>query len=405
MIATLLAAAALGAAPPHAHPCRTPLPHGPAVPSPIVLWTSCGSFQLAPDGRVSRLPRHWLAKQGSGTGRRYGAHLDIRRSHSGRFLRLLRGRVVWRSSGLYPGDGGGVAFGPHSFAFASYRRGVFLTDLHGAERLVTRGRGLYPYSFTSSGDLFVSGARAITLLSPAGVMLRRFRYRVQNGYGFDEQTDTLYYVTPTGRLAAAHGTHVELKRTLPHTDGMLSVARPNLLVFSGSHSITATSRDGTVIAKAHWSSSHLNSDAGVSVSADRRSFAFRLSDAHPAHARAPQPSIYSAPAPARRSRSTIITSGQAVAPSARASAGTARACSTAPATARSPSSTPAYERRPASSRWRRHSRTVRSRSARPPTGAATSAHDAPRVLRAAARPRRVRGPLRRAGDAMSTPAA
>src|SRR6266436_2368869 len=74
MIATLLVAAALGAAPPDAHPCRTPLPHGPAVPSPIVLWTSCGGFRLAPDGRVSRLPRRWLAKQGSGTGRRYGAH-------------------------------------------------------------------------------------------------------------------------------------------------------------------------------------------------------------------------------------------------------------------------------------------------------------------------------------------
>jgi WD40 repeat protein len=246
-----------------------------------VLWTSCGSFRLAPDGQVSRLPRHWLANHGSGTGRRYGAHLDIRRTHAGGFLLLLRGHVVWRSTGLYPGDGGGVDFGPHSFAFASYRRGVFLTDLHGAERLVARGRGLYPYSFTSSGDLIVAGARSITLVSPTGTFLRRFHYRPRNGYGFDEQTDTLYYVTPTGRLAAAHGTHVELKRTLARIDGMLGVARPHLLVFSGAHSITATSRDGTVIAKAQWRSSHLNSDAGVAVSSDGRSFAFRLSDARP----------------------------------------------------------------------------------------------------------------------------
>jgi hypothetical protein len=94
MIATLLAAAALAAAPAQAHPCRAPLPHGPTVPAPIVLWTSCGAFRLAPDGKVSRLPRHWLAKQGGGTGRRYGAHLDIRRTHSGGFLLLLRGRVV-----------------------------------------------------------------------------------------------------------------------------------------------------------------------------------------------------------------------------------------------------------------------------------------------------------------------
>ncbi len=121
MVAAALAAAALAAAPPHAHPCGAPLPHGPAVPAPIVLWTSCGSFRLAPDGQVSRLPRHWLAKHGSGTGRPYGAHLDIRRTHTGRLLLLLRGRVAWRSTGLYPRDGGGVAFGPHAFAFASYR--------------------------------------------------------------------------------------------------------------------------------------------------------------------------------------------------------------------------------------------------------------------------------------------
>ncbi len=160
-------------------------------------------------------------------------------------------------------------------------RRVFLTDLHGAERLVARGRGLYPFSFTSSGDLIVTGARTITLVSPMGTTLRRFRYRPHNGYRFDEQTNTLYYVTPGRRLAAAQGTRVELKRTLAHIDGMLSIARPNLLVFGGPHSITATRCDGTVIAKAEWSSPQLDSDAGVSVSPDGRSFAFRLSDAHP----------------------------------------------------------------------------------------------------------------------------
>ena len=281
MIATTLAAAVLAAAAPQGHPCRAPLAHGPAVPAPIVLWTSCGGFRLALDGQVSRLPRHWLAKHGSGTGRRYGAHLDIRRTHTGRFLLLLHGRRVWRSTGLYPRDGGSVAFGPNAFAFASYRRGVFVTDLHGAERLVVRGRGLFPYSFTSRGDLIVTGARTIALVSPTGTTLRRFPYRLQNGYAFDERTDTLYYVTPAGRLAAARGMRVQLKRTLAHVDGMLSIARPNLLVFSGPHSITATRRDGAVIAKAEWSSSHLYSDAGVSVSPDGRSFAFRLSDARP----------------------------------------------------------------------------------------------------------------------------
>jgi hypothetical protein len=280
MVAAALAAVALAAAPPQTHPCRALLPRGPAVPAPIVLSTSCGSFRLALGGEVSRLPRHWLASHGSGTGRRYGADLGIRRTHTGRFLLLLDGRVVWHSTGLYPSDGGNVAFGPHAFAFASYRRGVYLTDLHGSERLVAGGRGLYPYSFTSSGDLIVTGSRMIALVSPTGTTLRRFRYRPRNGYGFDEQTNRLYYVTASGRLAVAQGTRVELRRTVAHVDGLLSIAR-NLLVFSGPHSITATRRDGTVVAKAAWSSPHLNSDAGVSVSPDGSALAFRLSDARP----------------------------------------------------------------------------------------------------------------------------
>ena len=64
---------------------------------------------------------------------------------------LRDGRLVWRSQSLYPNDGGSVAFGPGEFAFASYRRGVFLTDLTSGERLVVRGRGLFPYEFTSGG--------------------------------------------------------------------------------------------------------------------------------------------------------------------------------------------------------------------------------------------------------------
>lgn len=280
MVATMLAAAALAAMTPQAHPCRAPLPHGPAVAAPIVLWTSCGSFQLTTDGTVSRLPRHWLATHGSGTGRRYGAHLDIRRTRPGRFLLLLHGRVIWRSTGLFPGDGGAVAFGPHAFAFASYRHGVYLTDLHGPERLVAPGRGLYPYSFTTSGNLIVTGTRRITLISPTATILRRFAYRPRNGYSFDEQTDTLYYVTPAGRLAAAEGTRVHPARSVAHIDGLLSITGPHVLIFSGAHSVTAATRDGTVIASARWSM-HLNSDGGVAVSPDGKAFAFRLSNTHP----------------------------------------------------------------------------------------------------------------------------
>lgn len=281
MVASVVASAALAITAPSAHSCRAPLPTGPRVPAPIVLSTDCGASRLSEAGQVTRLPRHWLATHGTGTGRRYGAHLAIRRSRPGRFVLQLHGRVVWRSTNLYPRDGGSVAFGPRSFAFASYRHGIYLTNLRAAERLVLPGRGLYPYSFTSGGDLIVTGPGTITLVSPAGTILRRFRYRSRNGYGFDEQTDTLYYVTATGRLAAVHGTNTVLHRSMAQVDGMLTVARANLLVFSGPHSITATTRGGAVIAHAHWANRGVNSDAGVAVSSDGRAFAFRLSDARP----------------------------------------------------------------------------------------------------------------------------
>src|SRR5207248_4193123 len=110
-------------------PCRAPLPRAPAVPAPLVAWSSCGAFRIRTDGRVVRLPRHWLARHSGGTGRRWEAKLDIRRNRPGRYVLVREGRVVWRSRGLYPNDGGSIAFGPGRFAFASYRRGVFMTDL------------------------------------------------------------------------------------------------------------------------------------------------------------------------------------------------------------------------------------------------------------------------------------
>ena len=116
-----------------------------------------------------------------GTGRRWEAQITIRRDRAGD-IRLLRdGRLVWRSQSLYPNDGGSVAFGPGEFAFASYCRGVFLTDLTSGERLVVRGRGLFPYDFTSGGDLIVTGKRTIALVSRQGVTVRRLAVRARNG--------------------------------------------------------------------------------------------------------------------------------------------------------------------------------------------------------------------------------
>jgi hypothetical protein len=274
--AVTVALAATGAA----HPCRAPLPDGPVVPAPVVLRTSCGAFRLDADGQVTRLPRRWFAKHGGGTGRRYGADLAVRRTRPGRFILLRRGRIVWRSSDLYRNDGGSVAFGPGLFAFTTHRQGLFLTDLKSPERLIARGRGLFPYEFTRRGELLVTGPGSVTVLSRTGMPLRRYRYRARNGLTFDGKTETLYFVTRDGKLAAARGTDLRTIGPLRGVRGWMAFGAPDLLVFSGRRSVAVTRLDGTVVARARWRPSRVDAlDAGVSVAPDGRSFAFRLANA------------------------------------------------------------------------------------------------------------------------------
>jgi hypothetical protein len=261
-------------------PCRAPLPRAPAVPAPLVAWSSCGAFRIGTDGSVERLPRHWLARHGGGTGRRWGAKLDVRRNRPGRYFLVRDGYVVWRSHGLYPNDGGNVAFGPGRFAFNSYRRGVFMTDLRHRERLVVRGRGLYPLDFTHGGDLVVSAGRTILLVSREGRTLRRFRYRPRNSFAFDERSGTLFFVTRRGRLASVRDRHLRLARRLDRVDGPISAPQHGLLVFGGAQRLVVTRIDGSVVARTRWRP-RLGSDSGVAVSPDGRSFAFRLTDARP----------------------------------------------------------------------------------------------------------------------------
>jgi hypothetical protein len=267
-------------------PCRAPLPRAPALPAPVVAWSSCGAFRVATDGRVSRLPRHWLALHGSGTGRRWGAKLAIRRNRAGRHFLLRRGRVVWRSRGLYPDDAGSIAFGPGLFAFASYGRGVFLTDLQHAERLVVRGQALYPLDFTEDGDLVVVARHELVLVSRAGSVVRRLRFRPRNSFALDGRSGTLFFVTPGGRLAAAHDRRVQLGRSVATIGGPISTPARGVVVFGGMRTIVVTRADGSIVARARWRSSRVGSDSGVSASPDGRLFAFRLTDARPGSKRA-----------------------------------------------------------------------------------------------------------------------
>jgi hypothetical protein len=262
----------------------------------MVVQTSCGWFGLGTSGRVTRLPRSpvgfgrgGVAEDGS---RHYGADLVIHPMRSGRFIvfrhrRTPAGRLtrtaIWRSSGTYLRTGDDTAFGPHLLAFNDYYRGIYLTDLRRPERLVVRGRGLYPIGFTNGGELLVAGSgHPISVVAPDGRLLRRYAFRPRSGFAWNYQTDTLYFVRPDGVLAAARGAHLRLLRPLKGIEGQIGFTPPGLLVFNGQRSVTITSLTGSLIARARWPRTPIdNFDSGLSVSPDGRSFAFRLSNAHP----------------------------------------------------------------------------------------------------------------------------
>jgi hypothetical protein len=191
--------------------------------------------------------------------------------------------MIWRSSGDYHKTGGDSAFGPHLFAFDAYYQGIYLTDLRHPERLVVPGRDLYPIGFTGGGELLVEGSgHAISVVAPDGRLLRRYSYRPRSGFTWDDRTDTLYFVQRNGMLAATYGAHLRLLRPMRGIEGGMQFVPPGLLLFYGQRSVTITSVAGKLIARARWPRTPIdNLDSGLSVSPDRRTFAFRLTNAHP----------------------------------------------------------------------------------------------------------------------------
>jgi hypothetical protein len=246
----------------------------------MVLSTDCGWFRLETDGAVSRLPVDWLATQNAAWRRKHGIRLTLRPTRSGRYLVVRSGRVIWRSAGTYLNEYGGTAFGRGAFAFASYSRGVFLTDLAKPELLVARGKGLYPIGFTADGELLVSALHTILVVSRSGRVVRRYRYRRSSAYSLDESTDTLFFVSPDGTLISAHGSAAHRMRRV-RARGTIRVLGRRLLAFSGRRHLTVLRRDGSLVARAGWRGAGLELDAGVSVSDDGRWFAYRLSNARP----------------------------------------------------------------------------------------------------------------------------
>lgn len=265
--------------------CHAALAGGPPVPAPIVFRNSCGGFRLDRDGRMTRLPATWFARRSAGTGRTYGADLRLKRTRPGAYLISRKSRLVWRSTGLYRNDGGSVAFGPGSFAFAAYRKGIFLTDLRSPERQVLGGEGLSPIAFRRDGSLFVAdfSAASIRIVARNGSLLDTYRYRRQSGYHFDEPTETLYFVTLERRLAQVDATGLRSIGPLGALDGWLGIAGPYLTLSDFAHKgssdeirYSVLRRDGALVSHWKWLTPKGTSlDYGPMRSPDGRTLALR----------------------------------------------------------------------------------------------------------------------------------
>ncbi len=258
-----------------AHPCLAPIARGPAVPAQLVLHTSCGWYEHDPNGHTFRLPNHWGAIHGVGSGRRYGAQLDVCCDRMRHVSLRLHGRLVWRSSGRYLGYAGQLAFGPHEFAFADYRRGVFLTDLRGPERLVLRGRGRYPDDFTRNGDLIVVARNTLVVVSRHGRVVGRYPFRQANGYAFDWRAHAYVFVTPNGRLAQLRNRRVRLGPVAAQLGGV-SVLSRGLVALTGRARFTVLRENGTVVAGARWNPRAQTLLVGPAASPDSRSLVYEL---------------------------------------------------------------------------------------------------------------------------------
>lgn len=288
----VLAAVVLALFPHAAHPCLSALPRGPAVPAPLVLHTSCGWYEHDPTGRTFRLPNHWGAVHGVGTGRRYGAQLDVGCLRTHHVCLTLHGWLVWRSRHAYPSYGGDLAFGPHEFAFSDYDHGVYLTDLRHPERLVVSGRDIYPDDFTRNGDLVVVAHRVLVIVSRNGRVVGVRRFRTTNGYAFDRRSDVYAFVTADGRLATLHDRRVRLGPIVSRL-GRLSVVAEGVVAFTRPGRLTLMREDGAPIASAAWDAREETLVVGPNGSPGGRSFVYELVRATP---RPPRFAVPSGPA-------------------------------------------------------------------------------------------------------------
>jgi hypothetical protein len=285
-LAVVLAASVLGVSSAEPLPCAGSLPRGPSVPEPVVFKNSCGGFLLQRDGRVSRLRADWLAARSGETERTYGADLRLVRGRSGRIFVRRAGQLVWRSRELYLRDAGAVVFGPGSFAFGSWKHGIYLTDLHGPERLVVHGSGLAPIAFRHGGTLLVAGSSlrpSILVLSPDGSLLQRYPYRAQNGYAYDARTESLFFVTPERMLVRLDGMRLRPVRRVQRRDRWIALVGPYVSISAGAHrgasdelGFTVLERDGRLVSRWRWLSPRRSRiDYTPVASADGRAIAFR----------------------------------------------------------------------------------------------------------------------------------
>ena len=258
---------------------RPPAPAGPGRAGADRVADGLRRFLLRRDGRVERLPERWFETH---AGNPPQPHADGRRvgvNARGAVVVRRAGVRVWRATGTHHGIS--PVFGPGgALAFGAYGQGVYLTDLRSRERLVVRGRAVWPLAFGDDGNLVVRGAGALVVLRPDGTPLRRIPYRTALGALTDPVSGRVHVVAPDGTLTVVDGARVTRLARLAGVAGWLTSAAHGRFAFQEARRVRVWDARGRVVAQAGWPRS-LAADSGLVVAPDGRAVAFRLSDAYP----------------------------------------------------------------------------------------------------------------------------
>ena len=228
--------------------CGRPVAHvSPAPPAPIVARTDCGTFEVEPDGSVSRYRRNWaplwaphaVSHPGPGV---WVAHPD------GRLAVYRDGGLLWRSRINVASDevvvhGSSIAFGRYGrYEPESNGPTLWMARVGGHEFRVADTED--PIGWTAGG-LVTQYAQRIRVRGPDGTLYRTLA--VGHSSAYDAGDATVVFVRGDGAVVRTDGSRVwRLRRGVGRSAWVAVLGNRMLQVLGRRSSSSARRRSSSI---------------------------------------------------------------------------------------------------------------------------------------------------------------